>query len=75
MNNFEKFISLPLVTQRRIIRQARQIDAATMHRVEFYGVADALTEAAYQRRHDRATQREELARYRWPDSPPKSGTY
>jgi hypothetical protein len=76
MNNFEKFVSLPVVTQQRIIRTALRIDRETLHRIEFYTLADALTEGAWLRRQQRQEQREEQARYNWPDAPPKkSGTY
>ena len=58
MNNFEKFVSLPAVTQRRIIRTARRIDRETMHRADFYMLCDVLTESAYARRQDRLERRQ-----------------
>jgi hypothetical protein len=65
MDTFKMFLTLPRVTQRRIIRQAREFAALTHHRIDYFSIAENLTVTAYELRQGRRTERENTARYRW----------
>jgi len=65
LNNFEKFVSLPAVTRRRILNTARKMHRATSGMLEYTVIADTMTETAYNLRRARQQEREETARYRW----------
>jgi len=64
MNNFQKFISLPAVTQRNILHMSRRMARATHNRLDYMMVADMLTEAAWERRQAFRENREHEARMR-----------
>jgi hypothetical protein len=65
MNNFQKFISLPAITQRRILKTARRVAQDTHNRLDYMTIADMLTEATWESRQARRTAREDEARARW----------
>jgi len=64
MNNFQKFVSLPTITQRNILRTSRRIARLTHNRMDYMALADMLTEAAYERRQAFRENREHEARMR-----------
>jgi hypothetical protein len=64
MNNFQKFVSLPTITQRNILRTSRRIARLTHNRMDYMSLADMLTEAAWERRQAWRENREHEARMR-----------
>jgi hypothetical protein len=65
MDTFKMFLTLPRITQRRIIRQAREFAALTHNRIDFFSIAENMTVTAYDLRRGRQQERESAAQYRW----------
>jgi hypothetical protein len=68
MNDFEMFLTLPAITRRRIIRQAREVAMLTHHRMDYLTTASVMTVTEYDRmraRQDEKFARQEITRQKW----------